>query len=86
MKIQLSTPLVLCPLDCLLKFSLVLQSFNSKGDYTVIENGCTLYSCYIDEDVLVGAKSVILEGSRVEKGAVIGPNSVVPPGRLIPAG
>jgi acetyltransferase-like isoleucine patch superfamily enzyme len=34
---------------------------------------------------LIGHKSVILEGARIEKCSVIGPNSVVPPGRVIPS-
>ena len=35
--------------------------------------------------MFIGANSVILEGAKLENGAVILPNSVVPPGRLIPA-
>lgn len=55
------------------------------GCNTYIGPNCTLYSCHIDDFVTVGAGSVILEGARLEKACVIGPNSVVPPGRLIPA-
>ena len=46
---------------------------------------CTLYSCHLEEDVVVGDRCVILEGARLEKGSQIAPGSVVPPGRLIPA-
>jgi carbonic anhydrase/acetyltransferase-like protein (isoleucine patch superfamily) len=46
---------------------------------------CTLYSCFVDDDVVIGDHSVILEGSRLEKGCMLAPGSVVPPGRLIPA-
>jgi carbonic anhydrase/acetyltransferase-like protein (isoleucine patch superfamily) len=46
---------------------------------------CTLYSCYIDDDVMIGDGAVILEGARIEKGAMVAPGSVVPPGRLIPS-
>ena len=55
------------------------------GNNVNIGNNCTLYSCTIDDSVTVGLKSIILEGARLERGCVIGPNSVVPPGRLIPA-
>ena len=58
----------------------------SLGNNVNIENNCTLYSCTIDDGVLIGFKSIVLEGARIERGAVIGPNSVVPPGRLIPGG
>jgi carbonic anhydrase/acetyltransferase-like protein (isoleucine patch superfamily) len=34
----------------------------------------------------VGPKSVILEGAKLSDECMIGPNSVVPPGRLIPTG
>lgn len=57
----------------------------SIGTHCTIQSNCSLYSCHLENDVFVGANSVIMEGCRVEKGAIILPNSVVPPGRLIPA-
>ena len=38
------------------------------GNNVTVGSGCTLYSCFIDEDVMIGDKCVILEGARVEKG------------------
>ena len=32
---------------------------------TIIQSGCTLYSCWIGKNVFVGANSVILEGAKV---------------------
>lgn len=55
------------------------------GHNVTIGSGCTLYSCHIEDDVLIGDRCVILEGARLEKGCQIAPGSVVPPGRLIPA-
>lgn len=55
------------------------------GNHVIIQAGCSLYSCIIEDECFIGANSVIMEGARVEKGAIILPNSVVPPGRLIPA-
>ena len=55
------------------------------GQNVTIGPKCTLYSCHVDEDVVIGDHSVILEGARLEKGCMIAPNSVVPPGRLIPS-
>ena len=40
----------------------------------------------IDDDVIIGFKSVISEGVVIQRGAFVGPNSVVPPGRTILAG
>lgn len=54
------------------------------GKNVTIGAGCTIYSAHIEDDVLVGDKSVVLEGARLEKGSQLLPGSVVPPGRLIP--
>jgi carbonic anhydrase/acetyltransferase-like protein (isoleucine patch superfamily) len=56
------------------------------ANFCLIQPNCTLYSCFLDEEVVVGHQSVVLEGARLEKNCVIGPNSVVPPGRVIPSG
>ena len=42
-------------------------------------------SAIIDDDVKIGSNSLILDGAQIERGAEIGEDSVVPPGRLIPA-
>ena len=56
------------------------------GKNVTVEAGCCLHSCIIDDDVVIGAGSVVGPGARIERGAVLLANSVVPPGRLIPAG
>jgi carbonic anhydrase/acetyltransferase-like protein (isoleucine patch superfamily) len=55
------------------------------GYNVTVGSHCSLYSCHIADDVVIGDKTVILEGARLEKGCQIAPGSVVPPGRLIPA-
>lgn len=55
------------------------------GENVTIGPKCTLYSCFVDNDVVIGDHSVILEGARLEKGCMVAPGSVVPPGRLIPS-
>ncbi len=55
------------------------------GTHVTIQAGCSIHSSVIEDDVFIGANTVIMEGCRIEKGAIILPNSVVPPGRLIPA-
>ena len=54
------------------------------GNNCTIGAGSTLYACHIEADVVIGEKSVVLEGARIEKGAQLTAGSVVPPGRLIP--
>ena len=55
------------------------------GHNCTIGAGSTLYSCHLEDDVVIGEKCVVLEGARIEKSAQLAPGSVVPPGRLIPA-
>jgi len=61
------------------------QSVNI-GKNVTIEPKCSIYSCIIDDDVVIGHGSVIMAGARLERGCQILANSVVTPGRLIPAG
>ena len=56
------------------------------GKNVTIEANCSLHSCIIDDDVVVGHGSVVMPGARLERGCQVLPNSVVPPGRLVPAG
>ena len=56
------------------------------GKNVTVEANCTLYSCIIDDDVVIGHNSIIMPGVRLERGCQILPNSIVQPGRLIPAG
>ena len=44
-----------------------------------------LTSCELELSVVIGANSIICEGSRIGNNSIIGPNSVVPPYRYIPA-
>ena len=56
------------------------------GKNVTIEPNCSIYSCIIDDDVVIGQGSVIMQGARIERGAHILPHSIVQPGKLIPAG
>lgn len=38
------------------------------GNNVNIENGCHLMSCIVDDDVHIGHRSVVMEGSQVERG------------------
>lgn len=56
------------------------------GKYVTIGSNCSLRSCNIDDEVVIGHRCVVMEGSIVEKHAVLGDGSIVPPGRRIPGG
>jgi carbonic anhydrase/acetyltransferase-like protein (isoleucine patch superfamily) len=42
-------------------------------------------SSVIDDDVYIGGRSVISDGCKLERGVVIAPNTVLPPGSYCPA-
>jgi len=56
------------------------------GKYVTIEPGCVLRSVRVQDTCVVGARSVLLEGSMMEEGSVLAPGSVLPPARRVPAG
>lgn len=56
------------------------------GKYVVIGPNCSLRSCTIEDEAVIGSRCVLAEGSLVEKHAILGSGSVVPPGRRIPSG
>ena len=63
-----------------------ISSSVNIGKNVVVEPHCSIHSSIIDDDCVIGANSVIMQGARLERGSVIEANSVVGPGRLIPAG
>eukprot|EP00850_Spirogloea_muscicola_P008461 SM000045S16206 [mRNA] locus=s45:242120:243232:- [translate_table: standard] len=56
------------------------------GKYVTVAPACTLRSCTIDDEVVLGERCVLMEGSLVERHAVLRAGTVVPPGRRIPGG
>jgi carbonic anhydrase/acetyltransferase-like protein (isoleucine patch superfamily) len=56
------------------------------GHFVTIGSGCVLKSCRIDDLVVVGDKSTILEGSLVENHVILEAGTVVAPYQRIPSG
>lgn len=56
------------------------------GHYVTVGAGSVLKSCRIDDLVIIGEKSTILEGSLVEANAILEPGAVVPAYARIPSG
>lgn len=63
-----------------------LSAVTNIGRNVTIGQGCLLRSTIIEDEVIVGDRCILLEGSLVEKNAVLAPGSVVPPARRIPSG
>ena len=51
-----------------------------------IGSGCVITSAIIDDGCVVGDNSILLEGSRMERQSVLGPNSVLAQAVTIPSG
>jgi len=59
------------------------------GNYVTVGHGAVLQGCKVENDVLIGMNSTILDGSVIGSGSVVGAgalireNLVVPPGSLV---
>lgn len=56
------------------------------GKNVTIQPQCVLRSVRIEDNCMVGAKSVLLEGSMMEPNSILSPGSVLPPARRVPTG
>ena len=63
-----------------------LSAATSIGRYVTIGQGCLLRSTTIENECIVGDKSILMEGSLVERQSILAPGTIVTPGRLIPSG
>lgn len=63
-----------------------LSAATTIGRYVTIGPGCVLRSATVEDEVLIGEKCVLMEGSLVENHSILAPGSVLPPGRLVPSG
>ena len=56
------------------------------GQYVSIGPNCTLRSATVRDEVWIGPRCVLMEGSLVESQSMLAAGTVLPPGRLIPSG
>ncbi|MEW5305150.1 MAG: hypothetical protein WDW38_002040 [Sanguina aurantia] len=56
------------------------------GSYVTVEPGAILRSCRVEHKCIIGARSVLCEGSMMEAESILAPASVLPPARLVPSG
>eukprot|EP00271_Cylindrocystis_brebissonii_P020906 TRINITY_DN7205_c0_g1_i1.p1 TRINITY_DN7205_c0_g1~~TRINITY_DN7205_c0_g1_i1.p1 ORF type:complete len:318 (+),score=37.31 TRINITY_DN7205_c0_g1_i1:82-954(+) len=63
-----------------------LSAETDIGKFVVVGSNCSLRSCVLEDNVILGERCVVMEGSIVEKNAMLADMSVVPPGRRIPEG
>ena len=56
------------------------------GDDVTIGHSCTIHACTIEDLCLIGMGATVLDGSIVRTGAMVGANSLVPPGKDLEGG
>lgn len=56
------------------------------GNRVTVGHGVILHACTVEDDVVVGNGSCVMDDCYVEKGAIVAANALVPPGKRIGAG
>lgn len=56
------------------------------GDRVTVGHGVILHACTIEDDVVVGNGSCVMDDCYVEKGAIVAANALIPPGKRVGAG
>ena len=54
------------------------------GDWVTIGHNATVHGCVVEDAVLVGIGSAILNGSRIGEGSIVAAGAVVPEGTVVP--
>ena len=72
--------------DCILKerttIHVAADFLGTKiGDNCIIGEYSIIHACNLDDNVLVGSNSVIMDGSEIGKNVIIEKNSLIPPGK-----
>lgn len=56
------------------------------GNDVTIGHGAMLHGCIVEEGVLIGMRATLLDGSRVEKHAILGAGALLAPGKVVKTG
>jgi carbonic anhydrase/acetyltransferase-like protein (isoleucine patch superfamily) len=56
------------------------------GDDVTVGHGVILHGCAVEDRVLVGMGSIVLDGARLGADSMLGAGSLVPPRKVIPSG
>ncbi len=56
------------------------------GDQVTIGHSAMIHGCTINDRVLIGIKSVVLDKAVIEPDCIIAAGSLVPPGKVMPSG
>ena len=56
------------------------------GNRVTVGHGVILHACTIEDDVVVGNGSCVMDDCYVEKGAIVAANALIPPGKRVGSG
>ena len=56
------------------------------GDRVTVGHAAILHACTVEDDVVIGNGACVMDDARVEKGAIVAANALVPPGKTVKAG
>jgi len=56
------------------------------GDRVTVGHATILHACTVEDDVVVGNGSCIMDDCYIEKGAIVAANALVPPGKRVKSG
>jgi carbonic anhydrase/acetyltransferase-like protein (isoleucine patch superfamily) len=56
------------------------------GDYVTVGHSAVVHACTIEDEVLVGMHSTILDGAVIGRGSIIGAHTLVKAGMKVPSG
>lgn len=56
------------------------------GDYVTVGHGAMIHACTIEDECLIGMRSIILDGAVIGPRSIVAAGAVVPPGMKIPPG
>lgn len=56
------------------------------GNRVTVGHNVTLHGCIVEDDVIVGMGSILLDNARIGRGTIVGAGTVIPMNKVIPAG
>lgn len=56
------------------------------GARVTVGHNVTLHGCVVEDDVIVGMGSILLDNARIGKGSIVGAGTLVPMNKTVPSG